>query len=106
MSQPNFRDFLLSYLQLDQLAGIPAQLTRLENAMATEREQIEAASSKLDDLIADVRALLESERDRLSPEGQVSLDNLTARIAAFDTEVGDADGSDAPAAGEDPNAGA
>lgn len=80
-------------------AGLAAALTPLEEAMATEAEQLNALSVKVDDLIADVRAALaalEADRDNLGPDGQAALDSLTAKLAAFDAEVGDADGSDAP----------
>lgn len=74
-------------------------LTRMEEAMATEAEQINALSAKVDDLIADVRAALaalEADRDNLGEAGQAALDALSDKLAAFDAEVGDADGSDTP----------
>lgn len=74
-------------------------LTRMEEAMATEAEQLTELSAKVDDLIADVRAALEAltaDVANFSPEGQAAFDALTAKVAAFDAEVGDADGSDTP----------
>ena len=41
-------------------------------------------------------AILVAERDNLGAEGQAALDELTAKVEAFDAEVGDADGSDTP----------
>ena len=67
--------------------------------MAKEVEQIEALSAKVSDLHADVTEairILTEERDNLSPEGQAAFDALSAQVAAIDTEVGDADGSDVP----------
>lgn len=82
------------------LLEIPALLTTLEEHMATAREQLNDLSAKVDDLVADVRAAkdaLEADRENLSEEGQTALDELTAKVDAFDQEVGDADGSDAAA---------
>lgn len=78
---------------------ILTKLTSLEEHMATEAEQLNALSAKLDDVMADVRAalaILTAERDNLGPDGQAALDALTAKVDAFDAEVGDADGSDTP----------
>jgi len=75
------------------------RLNALEDHMATEAEQITALTAKVDDVVADVRAalaILVAERDNLGPDGQAALDALTAKVEAFDTEVGDADGSDTP----------
>jgi hypothetical protein len=81
------------------LTVILARLDHLEELMATEAEQLTALSTKLDDVVADVRAalaILVAERDNLGAEGQAALDSLTAKVDAFDAEVGDADGSDTP----------
>jgi hypothetical protein len=78
---------------------IREEIHTLEELMATEAELITALTVKVDDLIADVRAALaalEADRDNLGPAGQAALDVLTAKIDAFDAEVGDADGSDTP----------
>jgi len=75
-------------------------LNRMEAHMANEAEQITALSAKVDDVISDVRAalaILTAERDNLGAEGQAALDALSAKVDAFDAEVGDADGSDAVA---------
>lgn len=67
--------------------------------MATEAEQITALTTKVDDLVADVRAALaalEADRNNLGADGQAALDTLTAKVDAFDAEVGDADGSGTP----------
>jgi hypothetical protein len=64
--------------------------------MALATEQLTALSAKVDDLISDVRgALATIGQDQLSDSAQTALDNLTDKIDAFDSEVGDADGSDA-----------
>lgn len=76
------------------------RLDALEAVMATEAEQLNALSAKVDDLISDVRAALATlaaERDNLGPDGQAAIDSLNAKVDAFDAEVGDADGSDTPA---------
>lgn len=78
---------------------IREEIHHLEEQMATEAEQIAALDAKVTDLIADVRAALaalEADRDNLGPDGQAALDSLTAKVDAFDAEVGDADGSDTP----------
>lgn len=73
------------------------RLDRLERMMATATEQLNTLSGKVDDLIADVRAaLVVIDGDELSDEAQAKLDELSGKIDAFDTEVGDADGSDTP----------
>jgi hypothetical protein len=75
------------------------QLLPLKELIMTEAEAIGALDAKVTDLIADVRAAiaaLEAERDELGPAGQAALDTLTAKVAAFDAEIGDADGSDTP----------
>jgi uncharacterized coiled-coil protein SlyX len=81
------------------LTAVLARLDQLEATMANEAEQLNALSAKIDDVISDVRAalaILTAERDNLGTEGQVALDALTAKVDAFDAEVGDADGSDVP----------
>jgi outer membrane murein-binding lipoprotein Lpp len=84
-------------LGLDQLGEITALLIRLENHMATAREQLDNLSGKVDDIMADVRAFrdaTEANREQLSPDAQEAYDRLSAKVDAFNTEVGDADGSD------------
>ena len=74
-------------------------LLPVKEQIMTEAEAIGALDAKVTDLIADVRAALaalEADRDNLGPAGQAALDALTAKVAAFDAEVGDADGSDTP----------
>lgn len=81
------------------LTPVLARLDHLEDLMATEAEQLGALSAKVDDLVADVRAALEAlraERDNFGAEGQAAFDALAAKVAAFDAEVGDVDGSDTP----------
>lgn len=87
------------HLHLHGAVDHTEQLDRMETAMATEAEQITALHAKVDDVIADVRAalaILEADRDNLGVEGQAALDTLTAKVEAFDAEIGDADGSDVP----------
>lgn len=74
-------------------------LEMLGEFMATAAEQLNALNVKLDDLIADVQAALatlNAERENLTTPGQAALDSITAKVAAFDAEIGDADGSDTP----------
>jgi len=81
------------------LDPLMTRLDDMEIHMATEAEQLTALSAKVDDLISDVRAALAAlaaDRDNLGPDGQAALDTLTAKVDAFDAEVGDADGSDTP----------
>jgi hypothetical protein len=75
------------------------QLLPLKELTMNEAEAIGALDVKVTDLIADVRAALaalEADRDNLGAAGQAALDALTAKVDAFDAEVGDADGSDNP----------
>jgi uncharacterized coiled-coil protein SlyX len=83
-----FRTRLRAYLGTETLI-------RLETLMATATEQLTAVNAKVDDLIADVKAALTViNQDKLSDTAQAEIDGLTAKLDAFDTEIGDADGSD------------
>jgi hypothetical protein len=85
------------------LRRIEHKFDRLEKLMAKATEQLTTLTGKVDDLIADVRAALDTiNQDQLSPEAQAALDGLVAKVEAFDAEVGDRDGSDVPATPEDP----
>ncbi|MFG1846758.1 hypothetical protein [Micromonospora carbonacea] len=82
------------------------QLNRMESAMATAAEQINNLSAKVDDIAADFRAFrdaMNAERENLTPDGQAALDAANAKLDAFDTEVGDADGSDTPTEPTEPD---
>lgn len=90
--------------QWSGVADLNRILTRLERNMATAAEQLNDLSTKFDDLVNDVRAALAAlaaERENLTTTGQAALDTLTAKVDAFDTEVGDADGSDNPPPDDD-----
>lgn len=83
------------------ISPILTRLDAMEAFMATAAEQLTALTAKVDDVIADVRAalaILAADRENLSESGQAALDALDAKVTAFDTEVGDADGSDTPPA--------
>ncbi|MET0426269.1 MAG: hypothetical protein ABW046_20540 [Actinoplanes sp.] len=92
-----------------QLSRTNHRIRNLEVRMATGTEQITALSAKFDDFASDVRAALAViNEDKLSPTAQEALDGLSEKLAALDTEVGDADASDSPAeptepTGEDPD---
>ncbi len=87
----DIRDYLGAHRRIEE------RIKLLEEHMATATEQLNALSTKVDDLIADVRAALAViNNDELTPEAQNALDQLSAKIEAFDSEVGDADGSDTP----------
>jgi ABC-type transporter Mla subunit MlaD len=95
------RDHIRFFIGTEPLARLLSRLihriSTLEELMANATEQLTALSSKVDDLISDVRAALDTiNDDQLSPQAQEALDGLSAKVAAFDTEVGDADGSDVP----------
>jgi uncharacterized coiled-coil protein SlyX len=86
------RDWIRRYLGTRQILN---HIADLEERMATATEQLTALSGKVDDLISDVRAALAViGEDNLSEAAQGELDKLTAKVEAFDTEVGDADRSD------------
>ncbi len=79
------------------LLALPKMFRRLESMMANATEQLTALSGKVDDLIADVQAKLDIiNQDQLSAQAQAALDELVAKVDAFDASVGDADGSENP----------
>lgn len=83
--RPGIKHWIRRYLGTDNL----------EETMATATEQLQNLTTKVDDLTSDIRsALAVINEDTLSDTAQAALDSLTAKIEAFDTEVGDADGSD------------
>lgn len=81
------------------LSAVFARLDQLEDRiMTTQAEAFVALAARIDDIKADFAALLEqlaAERENLTEAGQAALDALSAKVDAFDAEVGDADGSDA-----------
>ncbi len=85
---------------LARLGEIGTQLTRMENRMVTEAAAFDELNAKFTALAGDVRALLdlfEQERDNLSPEGLAKFQELSAGLTSLNEEVGDRDGSEAPA---------
>ena len=81
------------------ITDILNRLHRMETAMASASQQLTDLSSRFDDFTSDVRAAmsaLAAERENLTPDGQAALDLLSQKLDAADTEVGDADGSQAP----------
>lgn len=79
--------------------GIVPQLDRLESTMATAAEQLAQLDGRFDDFAADVQAKLDilgQDRENFSEAGQAAFDALSEKLAALDTQVGDADGSDTP----------
>lgn len=85
-----------SYATVRTLELVIEMKALLEDHMSQETEAFAELEAKLDDLIADVRALLVQEAGNLSPAGQAAADALNAKLDAFDAEIGDADGSDTP----------
>jgi len=100
-------------------SGIILILTRLENIMTTQAEAFAALSGKNDDLTSAVtdlaadfvafRDAMAAERENLTEAGQAAFDEASTKadaaataLAALDTEVGDADGSDVPPVPETP----
>ncbi len=82
---------------------ILSALHRLEHQMATATEQLTTLNTKVDTLITDVRAALKViNNDTLSDTAQAELDGLSAKLDAFDTEVGHPAGSDTPTVPVDP----
>lgn len=91
------------------LADLAAQLNRMEQAMATAAEQIDALNAKvtaIGDVVTDIKgdfdALLvamNAERERLTEAGQAALDTananadaVAAKLADLNTAVGEHDG--------------
>jgi len=64
------------------LTPVLARLDALEALMTAETDAL--------------RAKLIALAGEVTPEGQVILDEIVAKVEAFDTETGDADGSDTP----------
>ncbi len=88
---------LIAATALVTAAGVGWLIYRQEKLMATAAEQINTLSAKVDDIAADFRAFrdaMTAERENLTESGQAALDAANAKLDAFDTEVGDADGSD------------
>lgn len=95
---------------LDNLAAVQAKAD-------AQGAGITALAAAFSDLASDVRAALEAAKDPTVDE-QAALDQLAATldastaaaaaaladVSALDTEVGDADGSDAPVPAPDPEA--
>jgi hypothetical protein len=91
------RRFLGLDVLADRIAGLSHTIHFLGVRMAKATQQIADLSGRFDDFASDVRAALAViNDDQLSPQAQEALDGLSAKLAALDTEVGDADGSDAP----------
>lgn len=87
------------HVHLPELAGIPAQLTRMENTMATASQQLADLKTQIGDTTRDVLAKIEQlsqQADTLTPEAQQTLDDIKAGVQSLDDAVGDADGSDTP----------
>lgn len=83
------------------LTAVTELRVKVEQHMSQETDAFDALNSKVDDLIADVRAALAAltaAEGNLTVEGQAAVDALNAKLDAFDAEVGDADGSDTPPA--------
>lgn len=105
---------------LDHLARLEIVTSLKElNTMAKQSEEIGklgdrfgSLASVVTDIHSDfeaLRAVLEAERDNLSPDGQAALDAANAKADALaqqlqdlDVEVGDADGSDIPTGPTEP----
>jgi uncharacterized protein YoxC len=99
--RPTFSTRVQAWLGLDH---IHTHLRALENIMAKATEQLTNLTGKVDRLIEDVRVGLNTiNQDELSAEAQAALDQLTAKVDAFATEVGDRDGSDVVVPPVDPN---
>lgn len=79
------------------LDRIERALSRMEIAMARETDLLNEIKTKIADVHADVRAKLDDVRSEVSPEGQRAFDEIAEALRSFDDEIGDADGSDAPA---------
>lgn len=96
--------FTLILTRLDSLEATMATATEAIAALAAQED---ANSAALNDLVADVRALivLLSAEPQLTSETQAAADALSAKltddagtVSALDAQVGDADGSDTPPA--------
>ena len=78
------------------MSDVNKRLYRMEFAMAKQSDAIGALSVKWDSVVADIRALLVTIGEEVSPAGQAALDDINTKLDAFHTEIGDADGSDTP----------
>ncbi|MCX5066640.1 hypothetical protein OOJ91_12200 [Micromonospora lupini] len=81
------------------------RLTRMENTMATAKDQLTDLKTAFTDFAADVDAKLNQlieAQGNLTPDAQAVFDELKAAVADADTRVGDADGSDTPPTPEEP----
>lgn len=91
-----FGDYLRGLVGTDQII---TKLTNLEDTVATAKDQITELRAAVVDYNADVDAKLDQlleKQGTLDPEAQAVFDDLKATVAAADTRIGDADGSDTP----------
>lgn len=82
--------------RLEQLAR---RTLRLENNMATAKQQISELRAAFSDFARDVDAKLDAlanAQGDLNAEAQAEFDALKQAVADADAKIGDADGSDTP----------
>ncbi len=78
------------------LNRIESKLHRMEITMSQEVDALDEIKAKLADVHDDVKARLDVVAGELSAEGKAEVDAIKDALTAFDTEIGDADGSDTP----------
>jgi hypothetical protein len=76
---------------------IQRHLHRMETAMTDAASQIDALSTKVDAIAADVAVLVNADTSSLPADAQAALDRLAGKLTDLQGEVGDRDGSDTPA---------
>jgi hypothetical protein len=95
--RPALRDRIQHLLGLDH---IHTHLERLENLMASAKDQLTGLQGQFTDFAADVDAKLDqlaAAQGDFNPEAQAVFDQIKQAVSDADTRVGDADGSDVPA---------
>ena len=103
------REAVRSFLGTDEIADIADNvnrvlrvLKRLERDMASAKEQLSEFKGQFADFVSDVDAKIDQlvqAQGQLEPEAQTIYDDLKSSLAAADSRVGDADGSDAGTGG-------
>lgn len=88
------RRALLTVLAI--VVKIDGRLRRMEHTMSQEVDALNEIKTKLAAVHDDVKARLNVVAGELSAEGKTQVDAITAALDAFDAEIGDADGSEAP----------
>lgn len=94
MAYESERDVIRRFLGITRVFN---RLNKLEDKMASAKQQLTELTAAFSDFSADVDAKLNQlleQQGQLEPEAQATFDELKAAVRAADDRLGDADGSD------------